>query len=370
MDPRIQAMADVLVNYSVEVRRGDWVVIQSGMLGEPLVDACVRSILKAGGHPFVWFHSEGVQETMLHEASDDQLRFIAPAITAMVEQADASIAILAPTNTRALTGTDPSRTALQSKAMEPLMETFMTRSASGDLRWTIAECPTPAAAQDASMSLRDYEDFVYGAGLLNEPDPVAAWRGLGERQQRLIEWLQDKETVHIIGPGTDFTVSTAGRTWINDEGHKNFPGGEVFTGPVEDSAQGVIQFTFPAYLRGREVTGVRLVFERGAVVDASASSGGDFLDQMLNMDQGARRLGEFAFGTNPGIQNFSKNTLFDEKIGGTLHMALGRSIPETGGTNMSALHWDMVYNLREGAEVTIDGQPFSRNGEFCIQSAT
>ena len=246
------------------------------------------------------------------------------------------------------------------------METQMRRTASGELRWTAAQYLTQAAAQDAGMSLRDYEDFVYGAALLNEPDPVAAWKSLGERQQRIADWLADKDEVHISGDGTDLKLSIKGRTWINDDGHLNFPGGEVFTGPVEESVEGVIRFNYPAFLRGREVTGVRLVFKRGVVTEATASGDAAFLQEMLGLDEGARRLGEFAFGTNRGIQTFSKNTLFDEKIGGTLHMALGRSIPESGGKNLSALHWDMVYNLREGSEVTVDGQIFARNGEIWI----
>ena len=367
MDPRVQAMANVLVNYSVAVRQGDWVVIQSPLLGEPLADACVQATLAAGGNPLAIFLSSTVQETMLREASEAQLQFISPAVRTIIEEADVSIGILAPSNTRALAGIDPSRMAIQSKTMEPLLETYLRRAANGSLRWTAAQYPTEASAQDAGMSLREYEDFVYGAGLLDQPDPVQAWRSLGERQQRLIDYLKDKSTIHISGPGTDLRLSVAERTWMNDRGNENFPGGEVFTGPVEDSVEGLIEFTYPAYFRAREVTGVRLAFEHGAVVDASARSGADFLQEMLDMDEGARRLGEFAFGTNPGIQTFTKNTLFDEKIGGTLHMALGRSYPETGGTNVSALHWDMVYNLREGAEVRVDEELFSRNGEFCIE---
>jgi aminopeptidase len=255
---------------------------------------------------------------------------------------------------------------MRQKALEPLLATYLNREAAGEMRVTGAQYPTPAAAQDASMSLTDYEDFVYGAGLIDEPDPVEAWKQLGRRQEKVIEWLTGKETVQIVGPGTDLTLSVAGRTWVNDDGHANFPGGEVFTGPIEDSANGVIQFTYPAYLHGPEVTGVRLVFKDGKAVEASATGNEEYLLQMLGMDEGARCLGEFAFGTNPGIQRFTKNTLFDEKIGGTLHMAVGRSIPETGGVNESALHWDMVYNLREGAEVRVDGELFSKNGEFCI----
>jgi aminopeptidase len=304
---------------------------------------------------------------MLREANDSQLRFISPAVRTIIEEADVSIGILAPSNTRSLAGLDPSRIALQSKAMEPLLETYLRRAANGALRWTAAQYPTQASAQDAGMSLRDYEDFVYSAGLLDQPDPVQAWRSLGERQQRLIDYFKDKSAIRISGPGTDLRLSVAGRTWINDRGNENFPGGEVFTGPVEDSVEGIIEFSYPAYFQAREVTGVRLAFERGVVVDAGAKSGADFLREMLDMDEGARRLGEFAFGTNPGIQTFTKNVLFDEKIGGTLHMALGRAYPETGGTNVSGLHWDMVYNLREGAEVRVDEEIFSRNGELCIE---
>jgi aminopeptidase len=359
-------MAEVLVNYSVTVKPGDWVNIRTEPAGEPLAKECARAVLKAGGHPWTTFSSEEIEELLLREGSDAQLTFVSPVTKLTYEQVDVVIAILAPTNTRALTSVDPSRIAMRQKALEPLLATYLNREAAGEMRVTGAQYPTPAAAQDASMSLTDYEDFVYGAGLIDEPDPVEAWKQLGRRQEKVIEWLTGKETVQIVGPGTDLTLSVAGRTWVNDDGHANFPGGEVFTGPIEDSANGVIQFTYPAYLHGPEVTGVRLVFKDGKAVEASATGNEEYLLQMLGMDEGARCLGEFAFGTNPGIQRFTKNTLFDEKIGGTLHMAVGRSIPETGGVNESALHWDMVYNLREGAEVRVDGELFSKNGEFCI----
>lgn len=366
MDPRVQAMADVLVNYSVAVQPGQWVAIQSSVLGEPMVAALVSAVLKAGGNPTATMSSESISERTFREADDQQLSFVSPIEELIRGKADASIRIMAPANTRALSTVDPNRLALYSKAMEPVMETFMERAASGDLNWTLAAYPTQAGAQDAGMSLAEYEDFVYAAGLLNEPDPVAAWQEQARMQERLIDWLRNKRTVRIQGDGTDLTVGITGRTWLPDDGHKNFPGGEIFTGPVEDVTEGVIQFNYPAYYSGREVTGVRLVFKSGAVVEAMAATGQQFLDEMLGMDKGARRLGEFAFGTNYGIQQPTKNTLFDEKIGGTLHMALGRAYPESGGTNVSALHWDMVYNLRTGATVTVDGQPFSENGKFVV----
>lgn len=366
MDSRIQKMAEVLVRYSVHVQPGEWVVIDSPLPGEPLAQACVCATLQAGGHPTVIFTSEDVQETVLREASEDQLSFISPVRRTVMEQADVSIQLIAPTNTYALSSIDPARLSLQARSHQPLSETFFSRWKSGELRWTLAQYPTAAAAQDAQMSLREYEDFVYGAALLHEPDPIAAWQRQRNRQQRLIDWLADKHTFRLTGPDTDLTLSIEGRTWLNDDGHYNFPGGEVFTSPIEDSARGSIQFTYPAYLRGQEVQGVLLVFEAGRVVNASATTNESFLLGMLGLDDGARLLGELALGTNYGIQRFSKNTLFDEKIGGTLHLALGRSVPDTGGKNESTLHWDMVYNLRDGSEVTVDGELFSRNGEFQV----
>lgn len=366
MDPRIAKMADVLVNYSTGVKPGDWVVIQTGFPGEPLAQACAESVLRAGGNPSVMFASEEIQEATLRMSNDEQLGFISPLQRLIIEDADVSIGIMAPRNTRAMANADPAKMALRNKAGEPLTDIMWRRMGSGEYRWTFAAFPTSAGAQDASMSLHAYEDFVYSAGLLGEPNPAAAWQALAERQQRVIDWLAGKSEVHITGPGTDLTLSVAGRTWINDSGHFNFPGGEVFTAPVETSVQGEIQFTFPAFLAGREVTGVRLVYSDGVVTEATASGDEPFLREMLDMDAGARRIGEFAIGTNPGIQQFTKNTLFDEKIGGTLHMALGRSIPGTGGENVSALHWDMVYNLRDGAKVTVDGELLSQDGEFCI----
>jgi aminopeptidase len=366
MDPRMNAMADVLVNYSVEAKPGDWIVIQSPTLGEPLAVACFQAALRAGAHPTTMFGSDDAQRIMLAQGDDDQLAFIPPSFLAMIERADCAINIMAPRNTRNLSNIDPARMAQQQKALEPIMEIFLKRSASGGLRWTIAAFPTESAAQDADMSLDEYEDFVYSSGLLSEADPVTAWKAMGARQNELIDFLKDKESIHIKGPGTDLTVGVAGRTWLNDDGHKNFPGGEIFTGPMEDSAEGTIQFNYPSNLNGREVSGIRLRFEAGKVVEASATVDEPFLQQMLDMDDGARRLGEFAFGMNQGILHPTKNILFDEKIGGTIHMALGRSYPETGGTNISALHWDIVFNLREGSDVTVDGQPFSHNGVFLL----
>lgn len=367
MDPRIRKMAHVLVNYCVDVRPGNWVSVQSSFLAEPLVTACVEEILRAGGNPTAQFSSSAVTEAMLLHGNDEQLSFISPVARVLNDDLDLSIGILAPENTRALSAIDPARLSVQGQARRPLLETRMQRETDGKFDWTLCAYPTQAGAQDAGMSLRDYEEFVFGACLLDAEDPVAAWRAAGQRQQRAADWLSDKSSIHITGPGTDLTVSVAGRDWINDDGHKNFPGGEVFTGPVETETEGVIEFNLPAFYSGRETTGVRLVFTQGAVTEAHATGDDAFLQEMLNLDPGARRLGEFAFGLNQGVQRFTKNTLFDEKIGGTLHMALGFSIQGTGGQNESVLHWDMVYDLRgNGAEVTVDGETFIKDGKVQI----
>lgn len=232
MDPRVEKLADVLVHYSVAVKPGEWVMVDSEPLAEPLVNAVVAAVLRAGGHPTAFFLSQETQETVLRMASEEQLKFVSPLEKLVAEQVDVTIGIMAPRNTKALASSDPAKLAVMNKAREPMMETFMRRTAEGTLRWTGTAYPTPAGAQDASMSLHDYESFVYGAGLLGEADPVADWRQLGERQQRIADWLSDKKTVHVEGPGSDLTVGIAGRTWLNDDGHFNFPGGEISTGPV------------------------------------------------------------------------------------------------------------------------------------------
>jgi aminopeptidase len=233
------------------------------------------------------------------------------------------------------------------------------------MKWTGTQYPCQSAAQDAEMSLEEYEDFVFNAGLLNHADPVAEWKKVSERQQRLVDFLNGKSDYHVVAAnGTDVRMSVAGHTWINCDGHENFPDGEVFTGPLIDSVNGQINFSFPAVHHGRECDGVRLTFRDGKVVNASATKGEDFLISMLDTDAGSRFLGECAIGTNYGITRYTRNTLFDEKIGGTVHFALGAGYPETGNKNQSGLHWDMVVDLRGGGFAEIDGQKVSENGKF------
>lgn len=365
-DSRVQRLAQLLVRYSAPVKEGDKVELTGTTLAAPLLRELYREALRAGGQPFVHVTLPDQEEIMLKTANDRQLTTLSPLDLLIVEEFDSRFYVLSDENTRALSGVDPARQALYEEARRPLQDTFMRRSAEGSLDWSVSLYPTPAYAQDAEMSLQEYEDFVFNACLLDHDDPVAAWGRVRDEQQRLVDYLAGKREIHVTGPDTDLRLSIAGRIFINDYGTKNMPGGEVFTGPVEDSVEGTVRFSFPACYGGRSVEDVRLRFERGHVVELSARHNEEYLRHMLDVDDGARILGEFAFGANKGIQRFTREILFDEKIGGTIHMALGASYPDTGGRNQSALHWDMVCDLRRGSEVRVDGELFAKDGQFTI----
>jgi aminopeptidase len=358
--------AGVLVNYSVGVKPGDVVAVAGGTTAEPLLRAVYREVVKAGGSPVLLPSLSGLQSTLLAEGSDEQLEFVSPIERFAAEIADASISIGAETNTKSNSAIDPARQRKFLTARAGVRKTFMARAASGALRWSSTLFPTNAYAQDADMSTEAFAEFIFNACKLNEPDPAAAWGVLRDEQQRLIDWLSDKDEVRIVAPDTDLTLSIKGRVWINSDGHRNFPSGEVFTGPIETSANGHIRFSFPVVTNGREVQDIRLKFENGKVLDASAAREEDYLIQTLDSDAGARFLGEFAFGTNFNITRFTKNILLDEKIGGTVHMALGAGYPDSGSVNLSAIHWDMICDLRAGGTVTVDGVPFLKDGRFLI----
>lgn len=364
-DPRLEKLAAVLVNYSVGVRKDQVVRLSGPPVAEPLMVELYRKVVEAGGHPLIRMAPDETTEIFLKTASHDQLVWMNPITKFEYETIDCSIGIWGEENTRALTNCDPKKIAVNEAARRPLMDIFMKRAAVGKLRWVGTQYPTQASAQDAEMSLSEYEDFVFGAGLLNETDPVAAWKRKSQRQQRLIDFLSGKREFRVVAAnGTDLRMSVAGMRWINCDGHENFPDGEVFTGPVIDSVQGTVNFSFPAIYHGREVLGVKLKFKDGKVIDASADKGEDFLFEMLDMDAGSRFLGECAMGTNYQIRRFTGNTLFDEKIGGTVHFALGAGYPESGNANQSGLHWDMVVDLREGGFIAVDGEKINVDGKF------
>jgi aminopeptidase len=365
-DIRMQKLADLLVQYCIQVKQQDWVLVRGHVLALPLVDEVVAAVLRAGGNPTVQLDTEVLSETFLREANNEQLSWVSPIDRMLDEQINASISIRAATNTRALSGVDPVKQQTMQRARRESQQSFMQRAAKGDLRWVVTQYPCEAYAQDADMSLRDYEDFVYAATFADQPDPVASWLAIREKQAKLVEWLKGKDEVVVKGPHIDMRLSIAGRTFANSDGRRNMPSGEIFTGPVEESVNGWVRFSYPAIRAGREVEGVELEFRDGKVVNARASKNQEFLLSQLDADAGARFLGEFAFGTNTGIQRFTKSILFDEKIGGTLHMAIGAGYPETGSLNRSSVHWDFICDMRQDSEVWIDGELFYRNGEFQI----
>jgi aminopeptidase len=365
-DQRADALARVLIRYSAPVKAGDVCVISAETAAEPLAQAVYEEVLRAGGFPVVNLMMENQAPAFFVLAGDEQLDWISPPAHWAADNADVSIRIMAETNTRALSGTDPERQTRRQLATKPLMEKSMRRSASGEFDWALTLFPTQAYAAEAEMSLSEYEDFYYRACLCDQADPISAWRQQSEEVRRLAEWITGREEIHIEGPGTDLRMNVSGRSFIAADGKHNMPDGEFFTGPVEDSASGVVRFSYPAVYGGREVAGVELRFEDGRIVDASAERNEQFLLQMLDTDDGARRLGELGIGANYGVDRFTKEILLDEKIGGTVHLAVGMSYPETGGRNDSAVHWDMVCDLRQGGRITVDGQQFQVDGKFLV----
>jgi len=365
-DPRVEALAQILVNYSTGVQPGETCVIQTEVVAEPLAQAVYEEVLKAGGLPIVQLSLSQQAPAFYKYANDEQLAWIPPTAQWVAENIDNRIVIMADTNTRALSSVDPAKQSIVSKARKPLMDASMQRSASGAYRWSLTLFPTEAYAAEAGLSLAEYEDFFYSACLADDADPLTAWQRQSDTVKRLAEWIQGKEEVHIQAPGTDIKLGIAGRTFIPCVGTHNMPDGEFFTGPIEDSVNGEVAFSFPATYAGREVSGVKFKFVDGKVTDASAAVGEDFLIEMLDTDEGSRTLGELGIGTNYGITTGTKEILLDEKIGGTVHMAVGMSYPESGGVNDSAIHWDMVCDLRQGGTIHVDGELLQKDGKFVV----
>lgn len=365
-DIRVEKMAHILVDYSTAVKPGDRVMIEATTAAEPLVRAVYQRVLERGGHPHILLSLIDQEEIFFRAANEEQLDFV-PAFHKMAaETFDVRIRIYSEANTRQLSHVDPLRAQRRQKAVAQIQAAVFRRAAEGQLRWISTQFPTLAYAMDADMGWNEYQNFVFRACHADEdtPDPVAYWQGIEQAQAGIIARIQGHNRVTVKGPNADLSLSIQGRTFLNSCGIHNLPDGEVYTGPVENSVNGWVRFTYPAIYGGRSVDGVELVFEQGRVVKANAEKNQEFLEQMLNSDAGARYLGEFAIGTNFQIDRFTRNILFDEKIGGTFHMALGASYPETGGQNRSVIHWDMICDLRQQSEIRLDGELFYQNGQF------
>lgn len=373
-DARLDKLAAVIVDYSCSVKPGQMVRITGDPVAMPLIAAIYEKVMQAGAHPVLRISPDEFQNLFYKHASEEQLKYVSPLAKHEIETIDVSIGIWAETNTKALTNVNAKKQGMCSAARKPIFKVFMERAAKrddepGKLKWCGTLFPTQASAQDAEMSLEEYEDFVFKAGHLDKESPVAEWQKIAAAQQKVVDYLMGRKQVRFhAANGTDLTVTVEGMTWINCCGRENFPDGEVFTGPnlkaADGGVNGYVKYHFPAVHRGREVEDIELWFERGKVVKATASKNEDFLIQMLDQDAGGRYLGEIAIGTNYNITRYSKNTLFDEKIGGTFHAAVGAGYPETGNSNESGLHWDMVCDLRQGGTITVDGEVISRDGKF------
>jgi aminopeptidase len=348
IDP--DAFAALLCEWCLQAREGDQVLVVSTTPAEPLVRSLHRALLQRGAWPLLRLGFSELTRDFYERAREWQLESFPPLELAEVQSADAFLRIDAPADTRSLAGIDPARIVRALRAREPIAHARLAG------RWCGTQWPTAALAQQAGMTEDDYAAFLNRALFLDRADPVGAWRELSKRQEELVARLSDASEIRIEGEGTDLRIGVGGRTWINSDGHRNMPSGEVFTGPREGSADGTIRFGVPSNRQGVVVEDVELTFRRGEVVEANARNGQEFLDEALAIDPGARFLGELGIGTNPGIDRPTGSTLLDEKIAGTVHLALGRSYPETGGTNESALHWDLICDLRDGGRLSADDE--------------
>jgi len=372
LDPRVRNLAQVLVHYCVEVQPGNRVgIMPYGSIASalPLQVEVLREVLKAGGQPYPYVLQSYANEfdyVFYSTATDAQLQQPDRINELVTKEFDCDIVILCETNTRRLSNIDSKRQVMWKSAQSELTRLYLERAARRELRWVATAYPTTAYAQDAEMSLEEYADFVYKSMLVDTEDPVSLWKELGQKQKQLVEWLAGKKTVQVKGKHVDLSFSIEGRTFISCDGHLNMPDGEIFTGPVENSVNGWLESTFPAIKFGVDVGKVTFRFENGIIVRVDAEKNQAHLDKLLATDHGSHRLGEFGIGTNNAIKVFTKNMLFDEKIGGTIHIATGLGFPESGSKNESAIHWDFLCDMSEGGQITVDGQKFYDSGRFLV----
>ncbi|GBF23426.1 peptidase M29 aminopeptidase II [Candidatus Gastranaerophilus sp. (ex Termes propinquus)] len=363
----LEKYARVLCEYSCNVQKGHLVLIRSeSPQAQPLVKEIYKQVLQKGGNPIVRCGMDELSEVFIKYANDEQLAYIDPITQLEYEKIDVIISVGAPTNVKNMARSDSQKMAKRSSARVKLSELMLGRAARGELSWVIADYPTNALAQEAKMSLEEYTDFLIKACHLDLDDPISKWKEIGKEQDRIVNYLNGTSKMRFVGERTDITFSTEGRKWVSCCGLNNFPDGEIFTSPIEDSASGEIYFDYPAIYQGSESHKIYMKLENGKVVEAQAEKGEEFLISMLDMDQGARFVGEIAIGTNEAIQDVTGNILFDEKIGGSIHVAFGSSYPETGGCNVSGLHWDIIKNMKNNSQIFADDKLIYENGKFLI----
>ncbi len=361
-DPRLEKLARLSVRYSVAVKPKEIVVIQGTYQAVPLLHQLYKECLLADAYPMILANMDHAY-MLLKYGKEHQIKFVSPIDKFISESMDVQIGLFCEPNPKTMMGIDSSRLKMRAEGRSELVDIFFKREAEGKFRWTGLPYPISAQAQEAGMALEEYENFVYSSCLVDRRDPIAEWKKVRKQQDKICAFLDKVSKIRLVGEDTDLTYSVKGRKWINCSGEKNMPDGEVFTGPLENTAEGTVRFTYPGLYQGKEVEDIKLTFKKGKVVKASAAKGEDLLKQILKIN-GADRIGEAAIGTNYGINRFTKSMLFDEKMGGTIHMAIGRSIPESGGVNKSAIHWDILKDMRKNAEIYADNDLFYKNGKF------
>jgi aminopeptidase len=363
-DLHIQKLAKLIVKYSMYVKKGESILLSIPTNAEPLALEIYREVLRAGAHPWLVPVTERISEVFFEEAAEHQLKYKSPFRKYIYENIDGYIAVLADSNTRHLSNVPSEKLATVSAASAEIHKIVMERTARGDLKWCGLPYPTEAMAQEASMSLSEYERFVYSSCMVDREDPVNEWKKISKGHEKMIKELNKVSKLEFYGQDTDLSMLVKGRKWINCDGKLNMPDGEVFSAPLENSVNGKIRFTFPGIYMGKEIEDISLVFKGGKIQKAKAEKGEKLLRSLIAIDDGAKRLGEVAIGTNYGITKFTKNILFDEKLGGTIHMAIGIGYPECGAKNVSAIHWDMIKDMKKDAEIVADGQTIYRNGKW------
>lgn len=365
MNHLMHKYATLLVDYCLEIKPGEKLYIKTTSLAQPLLREVYRVAISRGAHVEYDMALENMTSIFYKEANREQLAYISPFYKQAIETFDAFLVIRAPFNLREDQNVDPAKMKVKSEAYKDINDIYFERTATRSLKRSLCQFPTSASAQEAGMSLEEYENFVYNACHLYDEDPQSSWLKVRQDQQRIVDHLNQVKNVQYVGPNIDIKFCVEGRTWINSDGQNNMPSGEVFSAPIEDSVNGTVRFSYPCVYRGKDVQGVTLTVKDGLVVDWSAEAGQDILDQIFDIE-GARRFGEVAIGTNYNIQRSTRNILFDEKIGGTIHMAIGQSYRQCGGKNNSTIHWDMITDMKEGGQILTDGNLIYENGKFLI----
>jgi aminopeptidase len=357
--------AELLVHHSLSLKKNDKLLIMSSYLAEELLKEVYREALETGAYPELLISINGTEKIFYDTAGSEQLLYVSPTLKYVFENYETLLIIRAPFNLKELENIDPEKKKTVAIGRKDINKTILKRGAEGTLNWTLCPFPTDAAAQECGMSKSEYEEFAYSACFLNDDDPIAKWHQLDKDQQRIVDYLADKENIRYLGKDIDISFSTRGRKWISAAGTNNMPDGEIFTSPVEDSVNGKIRFSYPGFFLGQEIEDITLEVKNGLVVKWDAKKGKSLLDKLMEIP-GARQFGEAAVGTNTGIKKFTKNMLFDEKLAGTIHMAIGTAIPEAGGKNESAIHWDMLADMNDGGEIYADDELIYKNGRFVI----